>query len=191
MENAQKYTKIIGEYVCQKRQRAGMTQEKVSEQIGISRSNIAKYEFAETEMKVSTLPALCSLYNCRVAECGELLDKEICDEKVREMAIKASDSPFMQMHYIKLMTGADKPKEEYPVIGEEEFMMLVRTVTSYIEHITVLHTEFGENIEDIDRLISNISLFMLEFIEYNEPRKEVREHLQEVYRSAIKDYLKK
>lgn len=135
-------------------------------------------------MPIATLPALCSLYDCRVADCGLLLDREICMNKVGELTKKASKSSFMNTHYFRFMCGADVPKQSIANIEEMEFEELIRYTTLYIKQLKDTYCKMDMP-TDFERLESNFSLFMLEFIDYNEPRKEVKKRLQECFHKAM------
>lgn len=184
MENRQIYLRTVGDYIQEKRKASGMTQAIVSEQTGISRSSIAKYESGENEMPIATLPALCSLYDCRVADCGLLLDREVCMNKIGELTKKASKSSFINTHYLHFMCGTDTQKQDIATVEEMEFEELVRYTTQYLKHLKTMYGKMDMP-TDIERLENNFSLFMLEFIEYNEPRKEVRKRLQECFHKTL------
>lgn len=71
------------------------------------------------------------------------------------------------------------------VVAEYETQMLIRSASAYIRQIYEQCAKDGVPKEQTERLVSNFSFFILNFIVFNEPREEEKQRMRELIRETL------
>ena len=175
---------VIGAYLKEQRERRGIKQETVTNELGISRSNVTKYEKGTVDIPASRIAELCQLYECRMAECGKRVDDEM---GFADMAKQASGSDFVCQQYMAFVSDTPMIPADEEVLAEKEFSELIRVVTAFLgwglQEI---------NVSDVrcEQLKKNFTFFMVEFIKLNEPDVKRRERLVMYCNEMLKEYIR-
>lgn len=175
----------VGEFFKKHRERKGIKQEAVTNILGISRSNIAKYENGDIDIPTSKVAELCQMYECKVADCGKRIDAEIGFADVSKIA---TESSFLTTQYMAFASDIPLIQADESVIQEEEFTKLI-DATAYF-----MRWGLGERFYSYEKkedLTNNFAFFMIEFIKLNEPDKARRERLVKYCNAMLEEYNKR
>lgn len=175
---------VIGTYLRENRERKGIKQERVTSELGISRSNVTKYEKGVVDIPTSRIVELCQLYECRMAECGKRVDDEM---GFADMAKQASGSEFVRHQYMAFVSDTPMIPVEDEILAEREFSELINAVTAFLgwglREINVPNDRY-------EQLRQNFSFFMVEFIKLNETDVKRRERLVTYCNEMLKEYMR-
>jgi len=183
IRNGKLFLPAVGDFFKKHRERKGIKQETVTNTLGISRSNIAKYENGDIDIPTSKVTELCQMYECKVADCGKRIDAEINFADVSKQAI---GSQFVSAQYMAFASDTPLIQADESVIQEEEFTKLIDATASF------MRWGLGERFYSYEKkedLKSNFAFFMVEFIKLNEPDKARRDRLVK-YCNAMLDWYK-
>ena len=173
---------VIGSFFKRNRERCGLTQESVTLDLGISRSNITKYESGEIDMPTSKIPELCQLYQCKMSECGKVVDSEMEYTKIAKMATYSKMTPAQYMAF-----ASDTPlvQVEEELLEEKEFTELIKAVGMFM-HWEIRELDIPE--ESRERLERNFSFFIVEVIKLNERDKGRRDRLIKYCNTVLREH---
>lgn len=165
----------VGKAIATKRKKKNISQERLSEYLGITKSTLSRYETGKTEIPVSLLPMI-----------GKLCDTKI-DYYFRSGNIEKAAILYM---YCMKMLDYGKSRDIEPEVKEQIDYVFKEELKEIIEEEPELEEIIlGSNIDELPEKPQNIEIF-IEVIDKSKQFERLNQILL-AYASRLYDYPKK
>lgn len=138
----------LGSSLYHARKKSGLSQENVSEKLGVSRQTISKWETDETLPDIRQSKGLATLYHVTL---DELIEYDFDEQQAREMIDSVSDEAQARIDWNKVWS------KKYPVLATyHERVRISDYAPALGEMLTRLRMEYGYNNTDAVLVLKDI-----------------------------------